>query len=122
MSSARPWQIVLIVAALVLAVVSLMYFFAGRGSVRTSGEVTLVDVTTGELWKASIRARGIGIPATNPDTGKSTLVMVSQDGDGRWIVSARDIGAIRSAGIDPKAVDPGTGEVTVSGERPRRLR
>ncbi len=122
MSNTKPWQIVVIVAACVIVVGSLVYMLtAGGKSVRTSDEITLADVTSGQLWVASVKNRGIGIPAVNPDTGTQSLVSVYKDEDGRWIAGSRDLQAVRNLGIQSKAVDPRTGEVQVTGE-PRKLK
>ena len=123
MSNAKPWQIVVIVAACILVVGSLVYALTTGGpSVKTADQITLADVTTGQLWVASVKNRGIGIPAVNPDTGKQALVSVHQDEEGRWIAGSRGLQAIKNLGITPTAVDAKTGQVQVTGDSPKRFK
>jgi hypothetical protein len=119
---AKPWQVVLVVAALVVACVSVVVIFRGKSPVTLSDELTLVDVTTGELWTVSVKGRGVGIPATNPETGVQSLISAFQDEQGRWIAGSRDMKAVGHLGIKPAAVDPKTGEIRVAEGKPKRLR
>jgi hypothetical protein len=123
MSGAKPWQIVVIVAAIVLVIGSLAYTFSGSAPVKTASELLLVDVGTGDLFVASVRNRGIAIPANHPETQQPTLVPVSQDEEGRWTVSRREIGALKTLKVSTSAlVNEQTGEVRVNEGTRRKLR
>jgi hypothetical protein len=115
---AKPWQIVVIVAALVIAAVSVALTLRRNDQPKLSEDVMLVDVTTGQLWKAA----RVGIPATNPETGKQSLVSVYQDQNGRWMTSNREVAVVTTLGVQPTAVDTSTGEVKVTSDKAKRLR
>jgi hypothetical protein len=122
MAGAKPWQIVVIVAAIVMVIGSAVYMFSGRQTVNTANELMLVDVGSGDLFIASLRKRGIALPAAHPDTQQPTLVPVSQDEEGRWVVSRRDIGALKNLNVNTSAfVDERTGEVRVNEGTRRKL-
>ncbi|MFN0133229.1 MAG: hypothetical protein ACKVW3_11985 [Phycisphaerales bacterium] len=122
-SSVKPWQIVVLVAALVVGAVSAYYMFGNQERVKFAGEILLVDVTTGDLYSYPIGGkRAIMIPAKNPDTGKVALLSVDKI-EGKWIVGQRDLAALPRIEGDPKAlVDRKTGEVRVTSEKATQLK
>ncbi|MBL9030600.1 MAG: hypothetical protein JNM80_02700 [Phycisphaerae bacterium] len=123
-STVKPWQIVVLVAALVVGGASAYYMFGSREQVNFAGEVLLVDVTTGDLFSYPVGGkRGIMIPAKNPETGKVALLSVDKSPEGKWIVGPRDLPALKQIEGEPKAlVDRRTGEVRVSSEQPKRMK
>jgi len=90
MSDIKPWQIILIIAAVaVLAFTG--WRMMGSGPVDgPSGHMT-VDVITGQLYLVQKgKAKGIVYPSKNPDTGDRTLIPVYQDeGSERWTLDER---------------------------------
>lgn len=70
----KRWRVpVYAVAALVLIVVAWRFRSDGRIP-RTADSVLLVDVVTGDRFRADVSGRrGIVIPATHPETGEPTL-------------------------------------------------
>lgn len=123
MSGVKPWQIVLIVAA-VVGIGASLYLTMGRSdSVPMASEMLLVDITTGDLYSMPLTGhRAIVTPAKNPDTGKICLFPVHKNEAGAWFVSTRDLGALPVVQGEPKAlIDRKSGEVRVTSETPRRL-
>jgi hypothetical protein len=82
MGDVKPWQIVVIVAAIVVAVTSFLVF--GRG--------------------------GTMIPGQNPKSSEWTLMPV-EDRDGKLFVSERYLNALKSIPGEHAAIDASTGEV-----------
>jgi len=75
MENVKPWQIVLIVVAFAALGFSLFKFGFGFGSSipQTDGYMT-VDIMTGQLYDIRKgKAKGVPLPAKNPDTGVRTL-------------------------------------------------
>lgn len=124
MGEVKRWQVaVLVVAGLILA--GSIYFSIGRGegSVRLASTIIMVDVTTGDLFEYSISGRrAVMVPERHPDTGKIVLIPVDRDENGRWVIGPRERNALGAIEGEPTAVDRQTGEVSVSGDRPRRVR
>lgn len=85
MSDIKPWQIVLIVAAIiVLAFTGLRVLGGERVQDGPSGYMT-VDVLTGQLYLLKKgKARGMILPAKNPDTNERTLYPVDETESGAW--------------------------------------
>lgn len=125
MGNVKPWQIVLMVVA-VVAVATSAYFSLGRSadSPKLIDEITMVDVATGDLFTFGLGGKkGVSVPETNPDTGKRTLVPTYKDASGSWIVGPRDISILKQFDKEPKlSVDIATGKVTPSAASPRRVR
>ena len=125
MGSVKPWQIVLMVAA-VVAVGTSAYFSFGSSADRPKliDEITMVDVTTGQLFSYTLGGkRGVSVPETNPDTGKRTLVPVYKDETGSWIVGPRDRVVLNDFSKEPKLfVDKSSGKVEAAPGAPRHVR
>lgn len=121
MGTAKPWHIVVIVAAVVAMAASLYLTFGGDDGPEMTNRLVLVDVATGELFTVTLPgSKAILVPANHPDTGKPTLVPVDRR-EGRWVISRRHLEAVR--GLPEKgALNEETGEVRVRSERPRALR
>lgn len=119
MSGVKPWQIVLIVLALLALPASWLWVRSGAPEIDLAESVTLVEISTGDLFVAPLpKGRMVALPATNPETGKPTLYPVYQK-DGKWFVSDRYLSMLgRMTDPAPKFVDPKTGEVTNAGKSP----
>ena len=123
MGQVKPWQVVLIVAAVVAMGVSLWYSLSDSGSVKLADELMLVDVTTGDLFAAKVSGgKAVVTPAKNPETGKVALLWTHKNEKGVWTVSARDLSALPRIEGEPKAlVDRRSGEVKVTSETPKKF-
>jgi hypothetical protein len=90
MSEIKPWQIILIIAAVVVLAFS-GWRMMNNGSVdQPSGHMT-VDIMTGQLYLVRKgKAKGIVYPSINPDTGERTLIPVNQkEGSEEWTLDQR---------------------------------
>ena len=123
MGQVKPWQIVLIIVAIVAAGTSAYLTLSGGATVPIDDHVLLVDITNGDLFTFSTAGhRAIVPPAKNPETGKIALLRVSKNAAGDWTVSKRDLGGLSMVEGDPKALlDKKTGHVSVTSETPKRL-
>lgn len=112
--NAKPWQIVVIVVGLLIGVAGIVYVVRPAAKVKIADTVHVVDVTTGEVFKASIAGRKT-IPTVNPETGQESLVRCYFDeADGKWKVGSRDMAIVRylqSQNVAVEAVDLRTGEI-----------
>ncbi len=90
MGSLKPWQLVLvIIAVLVLAVSLWMTVFSGS-RVDFGDRVYMVDVATGELFYAETGGRrGVVVPAKHPATEKRTILPVQVEETGEIAISPR---------------------------------
>ncbi len=120
--NAKPWQIALIVIGLVVGVGSGAWFVFGGDEVRLERRYFLIDVESGDIFEVDSTKYRLVLPAIHPDTGRTTLVGVSQDESGGWYVSPRDLGSIRELGqgVEVKAVDLDSGELVNPAGKPRR--
>lgn len=110
---AKPWQIVILVVG-ALALIGGIWFSLPRGRVRLPHKVYLIDVVSGEAFEADTSDRAIMVPAEHPESGLLSLVPMHKDENGAWVVSGRDLSALRGApGVTVKAVDPRSGAVLV---------
>lgn len=105
MGDVKPWQWIVMVAAVGVLAIS-VYLTFGRGKVDMGDRVYMVDVVTGELFVADTGGRrGVVIPAKNPATGERTVVPVMTEEDGGISVSERYRGLAESI-LDERGVDP----------------
>jgi hypothetical protein len=118
MRRARPWQIVIVVAACVAVGLSVYLALTGDRGPQINSEITLVDPSTGDVFRSG--SRGMVIPATNPKTGQAMLIPAIHEGD-KWFVNKRYLPSIDRAGARLDALDRATGEVRVTGDPPARL-
>jgi hypothetical protein len=120
MGNVKPWQIVVMVIAIVAVAASAYFSLSGSNDVKFASEVTLVDVNTGDLFAFSVGRRNVVFPPeTNPETGKKTLLRVSKNAEGKWVLDGRELSAILPTieGDHKAVVDRKTGEVSVSSEK-----
>jgi hypothetical protein len=119
----KPWQIVVLVAAVVAVAASLYLTLARDDSIPLASQMTVVDVTTGDLYSIPISGhKMITLPATNPATGKVSLFPAEKNQTGQWVISPRYLGGLSQVEGDPKALlDRKSGAVKVTSETPKRL-
>jgi hypothetical protein len=124
MGDIKPWQIVVLVAAVVVVIASAYLTFGRSDMPEMASELTLVDITTGDMFIYPLSGhRALSIPGKNPDTGKAALFPVGKDESGVWTVSLRDLGSLSLVEGEPAALtNRKTGEVRVTSEKPRRMR
>ncbi len=85
MNELKPWQMILIAAAVLVLGFTGWRMMSGTKVDQPDGYMT-VDVMTGQLYMLQKgRAKGMLLPAKNPDTGDRTLYPVVQDeSTGDW--------------------------------------
>lgn len=120
MKDMKPWQIGLIIAA-VLAVSYSVYRSLSSDAPKLATRITLVDIATGDLFQASTAKVSAIIPEKNPDTGAFSLFPATKDDKGVWHIAPRYL-----SGLDPKMpatalVSAKTGEVKVKSESVRSI-
>jgi hypothetical protein len=87
MGNLKPWQLGLVIVAVLVLAVSL-WMNLGGSNVPRPGAVLVADVETGELFSIDTSGRKIALlPATNPDTGERTLFPVRKEEDGSWVIT-----------------------------------
>lgn len=99
MNTKQIVQIAIVVVGLAVAGVSVALFNPLKPAVDLSNTVVLVDTETGDLFRVSIKRRGILPPLRSPVTGNLSLVPISER-DGRWIVSEKWFEEVEQVGID----------------------
>jgi hypothetical protein len=122
MGNVKPWQIVVMVIAVVAVAASAYFSFSGKSDVKFASEITMVDVNTGDLFAFPVSRRQVVIPPeANPDTGKKTLLRVNKNAAGKWVLDGREVSAILPTieGDHKAVIDRKTGEVRVTNEKPR---
>lgn len=122
MGDVKPWQVILIVASLLVLGFS-VWKFALSGGVDMPDSVLLVDVKTGDLFTLDISGRRAAYyPEVNPDTGEHSLLPVVQDESGSWMISQHSLAVLEDVeGGTPAVLDPSSGRVQVSSDRAKRL-
>lgn len=123
MGDAKPWQIVLIVVAVVGLGFSVWKFGFNKGP-ELPNSVMLVDVKTGNLFELQLSGRKAAIyPEKHPETGEHTLMPVRKQDDGTWQIISRMLPALQDVqGGTPAVTDPRSGTVSITDGRPRRIR
>lgn len=107
----KPIQLVILVAGSAAVLFFAVWMLTRGGEVKLPHEVLLVDVTNGQLYRASTATHAILEPAASPEGGEARLVRVQQEESKRWFVRGRAMSLLKDLPVDPKAVDPETGEV-----------
>lgn len=95
MSDIKPWQIILIIAAIAVLAFS-GWRMMNRNSIDSPNGHMTVDVITGQLYLVQKgKAKGIVYPSANPDTGDRTLIPVYQkEGSDKWNLDQRFLDSI----------------------------
>lgn len=89
MGSLKPWQLVLLIAAVVVLFVSLWISLSGE-KVKSASSFYMIDVMTGEVYKANISGRrSVMVPAKSPETMVRSIVPILQTEEDTWIVEEK---------------------------------
>jgi hypothetical protein len=122
MGEVRPWQVVIIVLALLGAVGMSVYSFTSSDGVEQSDSLSMVDVATGELFISPFpKGRPAFFPAKSPDTGTLSLYPAFQK-DGKWMLEGRYIPVVKADKATKLDVigELRGGELKVKSNTPRR--
>jgi hypothetical protein len=125
MGEVKPWQIVVIVLAILSAVGMSVYSCASSDTVSQADSAYMVDIATGELFEAPYpKKKAVMFPATNPATGTETLYRVYKREGDKWTLDTRYAPTIRShKNLKPElVVDWKSGEVRPQNTSPRRAK
>lgn len=124
MGKVKPWQIVVMVVAVVAVAASAYLSLNKDKGPKLIDEITMVDVTSGDLFVFPLTGKkSVAIPELNPDTGKRTLMPTYRNEAGEWTIGPRDRDALNAFKNEPKlVVEVSTGKVTVSATAPRKVR
>lgn len=107
MGKVKPWQIVLIVLAVVVCGVSVGMTMFGGGGPRLGDRIEMVDLVTGDRYWIDVSGNRRGtFPAKHPETGMRTLVRIHAQEDGTWTSGeiAAAAAQVESTGVDPREV------------------
>ena len=121
MGGAKPWQLILVGAGLVGAIVLFILFnpFADPVEAQLDKRVVLADVATGELFQVSTKERGIIPPLRNPGTNKLALLPVEKnESSGEWYVTPRWQEVMVRVEVEPEAMEEGTGVIRAAYDKP----
>jgi hypothetical protein len=112
----KPWQIAVIVIGLLVGLGSVVYQLLAPSGPDLPDSMLLIDVETGQLYRADISGKGVMLPARRPETGKIALLRVRSEDGGKYYVADRDLGLLQylDQGIEVKAIDVESGDVLVS--------
>ncbi len=112
MGSAKPWQIILIILAILALAGGL--FVSCRGGVNLSDGLLMVDVETGDRFRFDTSGKkGTYVPGLNPDTQRRTLLPIVNR-DGVWFLDDHFRSRLESIEGEHAAVDQSTYEVRIS--------
>jgi hypothetical protein len=121
MGGAKPWQIAVMIVALLAALGSIFYSCSTMGSpVRQASYATMVDVNTGELFTDKYPEKHpVTYPQKRPGSTTPTLYPVSKKSDGKWRLDGRYLPLIKAAkDLNPVAIqDWKSGEVKVMSDK-----
>ena len=120
---AKPVQIAIIVIGLLVGIVGIVLAVSKNSAPKTANSVMLVDMKTGELFKASTVGKTLVLPMKNPDTGERTMMRVEFDAekDG-YFLSAHHMDMLSSIQGELIGVDRQTGKVSVNADiKPKTL-
>lgn len=112
MDNIKPWQIILLVAAVAVLGFSVVRYGLGSNPAdELASSLTLVDVETGQLYTASIKGpRSLLIPAPRPDSQDTALIPVFEE-DGNWYLFERYRQAVNDVTVPTTAVTDPDGPV-----------
>ena len=84
MGEMKPWQLIVIVAA-VLVLGYTGWTFATADRIDQPDGIMTIDIMTGQLYDVKKgRAKGMALPTIHPETGERTLFAVQESDDGTW--------------------------------------
>ncbi|MBX3386071.1 MAG: hypothetical protein KF768_05845 [Phycisphaeraceae bacterium] len=109
----KPWQTVLIAVGLLVGGGLIVYSLSGRDAVEIPDAYFLVDVETGQVFRASLSSNRVPIPAEHPETGRVSLIGATKGDDGKFFVSRRDLIMLSNLdkSVTNSAVDASSGEI-----------
>lgn len=122
MGEMKPWQWVVVVAAVLMIGYTAFSFLTGS-RIPNPNSITVADIETGEMFTIDTSGRKLAIlPAINPETGTKTLYPVREDEQGRWVVTPIMAGMLAEYEGEGAALENlQTRVVRVAEGRPRRL-
>jgi hypothetical protein len=119
MDQLKPKHYILLVAA-VAALAGGVYFSMGGPEPVLKDTVVLVDVASGQLYEFNTANLSVVIPAVNPDSGKTSLMPVRKEADGKWRIPKRYLESLSEiSDLGKDVTDKKSGEVKVSSETPK---
>lgn len=109
----KPWQIAVIVVGLLVGLGSVLFQVFSSDAPDLPDSMLLIDVESGQLYRAKLDERGIILPAKRPDNGPIALLRVRQGDEGVYYVPGRDLSLLEylDKGVEVKAIDPDSGDV-----------
>lgn len=109
----KPWQIAVIVIGLLVGLGSAVYQIVAASGPDLPDSMLLIDVETGQVYRASTHGNGIMLPARRPDTGKIALIRLRTGENGEYEVAPRDLGLLDylDKDVQVKAIDAESGKV-----------
>ena len=130
MGQAKPWQIVLIVIAVIGSAGSVAWTLMSRDSIQFGNRIEMVDLVTGDRYWIDVSGDRRGtFPAKHPETQQRTLVRIQEDDNGVWkSFEIRSAAAqIRGSGQNPQELFQAvesfeTGVIRVSDAEPKQYR
>jgi len=122
MRDAKPWQIVLLVVAVIAVIASTIYSLRNSDDLGLANKIYMVDAITGDRYIVKMPKSGsMEIPGINPSTGEMTLLPYLKDEEtGEWKVIERYAAPVfkkKKTSDGKTAVDTKTWVVTFS-EKP----
>lgn len=123
MGNAKPWQIILIVAAVGVFGFSI-WKFGFSGGVGLPDAVLLMDVRSGNLFEIDISGKkAAAYPEKHPDTGEYTLIPIEKGENGSWRIPPRMMVLLQGIqGEMPAVLDRSSGQIQVVEGRARRIK
>ena len=121
MDNMKPWQIILFVVAVAVLGIS-VWMFAFSSSVPTTDGYLTVDIMTGQRYDIRKgKARGVPLPAKNPDTGDRTLYPIKPIEDLVYEIPNGFKPYLTDNVREGSKIDPGKMTITVLPDDPIRF-
>ncbi len=121
MDNVKPWQIILLIIAFGLLGFMVWKFMLASPIPTTNGYMT-VDIMTGQLYDIRKgKAKGVPLPAKNPDTGERTLYPVNQLEDQVWKIPSGFESYLTERVREDSKLDAGKLTITVEPDPPIRF-
>jgi len=122
MGTVKPWQIVVMVLAVLAVGGSAFYSCSGTtDKVVQSNSATMVDIRTGDLFEATYpEKRPVRYPAKHPTTGTESLFPVFAV-EGKWKLDGRYIPRIKAdKALKADLIADRDGYLSISGTSPTK--
>lgn len=118
MDNIKPWQIILIVVAMVVLGLS-VWRSVSTGKVDLPDSVLVIDVETGGVYRMDLGKRnGAYFPEKSPATNRNTLMpLVKSDEDGLWYIDGHARPAMQDIDGENNFVDESSWQVSVEDEK-----